>query len=125
MKIRTYEKKAHVKNGIARLFFSVLAIALEIAFIVVVFTRLNDYAEGINIATRILAVVLVVCIYAQDRTSSMKTPWIMLILAFPIFGIIMYLLVGLKVTPIRCGSVTMPWMPSFFPCWIRDRGQTM
>ena len=96
MKIRTYEKKAHVKNGIARLFFSVLAIALEIAFIVVVFTRLNDYAEGINIATRILAVVLVVCIYAQDRTSSMKTPWIMLILAFPIFGIIMYLLVGLN-----------------------------
>ena len=96
MKIRTYEKKAHVKNGIARLFFSVLAIALEIAFIVVVFTSLKDYAEGINIATRILAVVLVVCIYAQDRTSSMKTPWIMLILAFPIFGIIMYLLVGLN-----------------------------
>lgn len=96
MKIRTYEKKAHVKNGIARLFFSVLAIALELAFIVVVFTKLNAYAEGINIATRILSITLVIFLYAQDRSNNMKTPWIMLILAFPVFGIVMYLLVGLN-----------------------------
>ena len=96
MKMRTYEKKAHVKNGIARLFFSVLAIALELAFIVVVFTKLNAYAEGINIATRVLAITLVIFLYAQDRSNNMKTPWIMLILAFPVFGIVMYLLVGLN-----------------------------
>ena len=96
MKMRTYEKKAHVKNGIARLFFSVLAIALELAFIVVVFTKLNAYAEGINIVTRILSITLVIFLYAQDRSNNMKTPWIMLILAFPVFGIVMYLLVGLN-----------------------------
>ena len=96
MKKRTYEKKAHVKNGIARLFLSVLAIALELAFIVVVFTKLNAYAEGINIATRILSITLVIFLYAQDRSNNMKTPWIMLILAFPVFGIVMYLLVGLN-----------------------------
>ena len=70
MKMRTYEKKAHVKNGIARLFFSVLAIALELAFIVVVFTKLNAYAEGINIATRILSITLVIFLYAQDRSNN-------------------------------------------------------
>lgn len=94
--MKTYEKKAHVKNGIARLFFSVLAIVLEIAFIIVIFTQLNAYAEWINIVTGIFAILLVITIYGQDRTSSMKTPWIMLILAFPVFGIAMYLMVGLN-----------------------------
>lgn len=35
-------------------------------------------------------------IYGRHETSSMKMPWIILILAFPIMGVSLFLLVGLN-----------------------------
>ena len=49
MKTTTVEGRAKTKNGVTRLVFSVLCILLEVIFIVSLFTRLNRYAEAINI----------------------------------------------------------------------------
>lgn len=62
------------------------------------FTVLNRYAEWVNTFTRILALILVLTIYGQHKTSTMKMPWIMLIMAFPVMGVVLYLLVGLNGT---------------------------
>ncbi len=35
-------------------------------------------------------------LYSSEKTSSMKTPWIILILIFPIMGVGLYLLIGLN-----------------------------
>lgn len=71
---KTIEKKAATKNGVSRLIFAAISILLEAVLFVLLFTKLNQYAEWINIATRILALVLVLSIYGQRKTSSMKMP---------------------------------------------------
>lgn len=92
----THENKAGVKNGTKRMAFAVFSILLEVLFIVMIFTRLNSYAAWINAGTVIFAAVLVLAIYGQHTTSSMKTPWIILILTVPVLGICLYLLIGLN-----------------------------
>lgn len=94
MNNQTHEQKAASKNGIKRLIFVVLSILLEVGLILLLFTSLNLYAEWINMVTMVIALILVLAIYAQRKTSSMKMPWIILILAFPVMGIVLYLLVG-------------------------------
>ena len=96
MKQDTLEGKAKTKNGIKRLCFSIICILLEVIFIITIVTRLNEYAEIINLFTRILSGILVLGLYASNKTSSMKMPWVILILIFPIMGVGLYLLIGLN-----------------------------
>ena len=95
----TVEKKASVKNGIGRMLFSGVVILLEVWFIITLFFSLNRYAAWIDTATRIFSVVLVLIIYGMHKTSSLKTPWIILIMASPILGVGIYLIVGLNFHP--------------------------
>ena len=96
MKQDTLEGKTKTKNGVKRLCFSIVCILLEVVFIITIVTRLNEYAEIINLFTRILSGILVLELYASDKTSSMKMPWVILILIFPIMGVGLYLLIGLN-----------------------------
>ena len=90
------EHKSARRNSLFRFIFTLVAISFEIGLIVAGFNVLNGRYEEISIATRVIAFVLVLYIYASDKTSALKTPWIVLILLVPVFGIIMYLLVGLN-----------------------------
>lgn len=92
----TYEGKSSRKNGILRLVFVALSFLLETVFIGLMFTRLAGYAEVINILLRGIGIILVLVIYAQNTTASMRMPWIILILSFPIFGTAIYLTIGLN-----------------------------
>ena len=69
---------------------------VEVVFIVALFTRLNRYAEALNLLTRVLGLIVILNMYASPVTSTIKMPWILLILAFPIMGLGLYLLVGLN-----------------------------
>lgn len=93
---RTHEKEASVKNGIGRMAFSLIAIVIEVVFIILLFTSLNRYAMWLDILTRVVALLLVLLIYNKPGTSSMKFPWIILVLLLPILGIGLYLIVGLN-----------------------------
>ena len=96
------KKPAHVtKNSIGRLVFAGLSILLELLLMILIITRLNDYAEWISLGTRLFSFILVMVIYCQHKTATMKMSWIILILIFPILGITMYLLVGFSGTTIR------------------------
>ena len=70
MKQDTLEGKAKTKNGVKRLCFSIICILLEVIFIITIVTRLNEYAEVINLFTRILSGILVLGLYASNKTSS-------------------------------------------------------
>lgn len=89
------------KNGIGRLIFTGLVFIGEILFAIWGFLSLNTYAGWINACTRIFAVVLVLGIYSMNKTSSLKMPWIILMLASPILGVGLYLIVGLNVPTIK------------------------
>lgn len=76
--------------------FSVICILLEVIFIILMFTKLNRYAEAVNLLTRVVGVIVILNMYASPVTSTIKVPWILLILMFPIMGLGLYLLVGLN-----------------------------
>ena len=92
---QTYENKASVKNGIMRLIFVALAIVIEIVWVLVLFDMLNDNYPWISAGTRVLAAVLALAIFSRYQTASMKMPWLMIVMAFPVLGSTLYLLLGL------------------------------
>lgn len=92
----TLENKAATRNGVSRMVIVLLSIFLEVIFILVMVKRLNEYYAWISILTQILAFFLILGIYGQHKTSSMKMPWIILILTFPVVGVSLYLLTGLN-----------------------------
>ena len=94
MKDTTLEGRAKTKNGVTRLVFSIVCILLEVIFILLLFTGLNRYAEAINLCTRVLGLIVILNMYASPVTSTIKMPWIFLIMVFPIMGLTLYLLVG-------------------------------
>jgi len=94
-KVKTVEKKGANKNGIKRAVFVGLSLIFETILLIGLFTRLYETFEWINIATRIISTILVLAIYSQNKTSSMKMPWIILILLFPVAGIMLFLFTGL------------------------------
>ena len=91
---QTMEGRAKRKNGVKRMIFAVFAIALEITLIFLLLTTLHSFATWIEIVLHFLALILVLKIYGQNITSAMKMPWVILILTLPIFGTVMYILVG-------------------------------
>lgn len=96
MSSSTFEGKKKTENGTKRLIFTAVSILLEIVFLLFLFTKVSEYATIIDWVTRIVAIFLVLGLYSMDKTSSMKMPWIILMLAFPILGVSLYLLVGLN-----------------------------
>ena len=115
----TIEKKASSKNGVKRFIFVLLSLILEFLLIFAGFVWLNDYAEWISVGTHILALLLVVAIYNQNKTSAMKTPWIILILLLPLFGTSLYLMIGLNASTIKMkkryqeiDEILFPYLPA-------------
>ena len=96
MSSHTLEGKKKTQNGVKRLAFTVLSILLEVVFLIGIFKGLNEYAVFIDNLTRIFAAILVLKIYGRNETSSMKTPWIILILTFPILGVALYFMIGMN-----------------------------
>ena len=105
------ESKTAVKNSIGRLAFCALAILLEVVFIAMMFTKLNRYAPWIQTCTYIVGALLVLAIYAQHKTSSMKTPWFFRFwVCFCIFWSVSTAAHG------RCESSMRTLMPSCIRC---------
>ena len=71
MKDTTLEGRAKAKNGVTRLVFSVVCILLEAIFVLL-------------LCTRILGLIVILNMYASPVTSTIKMPWIFLIMVFPI-----------------------------------------
>lgn len=91
----TVEGKAKMKNGVKRLMFCGVAILLQLIFWVMLFLKLNQYAQFLDYTTRIFSLFLVLAIYSEDKTSTVKMPWIILILVAPVLGVVLFLLIGL------------------------------
>ena len=73
-------------------------LSLLLEFFVLLWISHSVHGMGTWVTTGIglLSAVLVVAIYSQQKTSAMKMPWIVLILAVPVFGILLYLMIGLS-----------------------------
>ena len=90
------EQKTAVKNSIGRLVFVALSVLLQVIWICVQAMKLNRYSTWISVATSVLTLVVVILLYGRRTNAAFKMPWIILILAFPVLGLGMYLLFGRK-----------------------------
>ncbi len=88
------EENITVKNSVGRLVFVALSVLIQVAWYGVWVIRLNRYSAGIAIATSILATLAVLAIYGMQTNAAFKMPWIILILAFPVTGLFLYLIMG-------------------------------
>lgn len=87
------KKKKPNANSVARLAFVALSFLLQAGWILVRVQVLNEYSDIIATATGWLAVIVVLYINSKHTNSAMKMPWIMLILAMPMMGLTLYVLI--------------------------------
>lgn len=90
------EENINMTNGIKRAVFAVLAILAEVAVIYLLYFRLETRFAWVAKVITVLAVILVLYIYSRHETPSVKMPWLIIISAFPILGVFLYLMLGLN-----------------------------
>jgi cardiolipin synthase len=88
------EEKSKIKNSIGRLIFVALSVLLQVVWLVGLFVKLNKYSSIISLITELLALLVVLRIYATSSNSAFKTAWIMVILTFPVMGVCLFLMFG-------------------------------
>lgn len=88
------ESKTAVRNGIGRMIFVALSVIIQALWIANLIINLTKYSTWINLATSIVALFAVINLFSSQMNSAFKMPWLMIILAFPILGVSLYLLAG-------------------------------
>ena len=86
-------KKTHGSNSIARMILVGLCVVIQVGWLLLLILRLNRHFAWISLVTGLLALTVVLKLYSKRTTASMKLPWIMLILTFPVMGLSLFLLI--------------------------------
>ena len=86
-------------NSIIRMVFVAISFLVQIGWLLVRVQWLNEFSDKISVLTGLLAVAVVLKINSKNTNSAMKMPWIMLIMAFPIMGLALYLLIEILGDP--------------------------
>ena len=92
----TKENQAAVKNGVSRMIFVVLSILVEVGVILLLVFYAGQKAAWIYSALHFLGAILVLRIYGSHKTASIRMTWMLVILLLPIFGTLLYGLIGLN-----------------------------
>lgn len=90
------EKKTETRNSIIRLIFVLLAITLQIWWFYFLIDRLAGVSSFADQTIRLLSIVFALYVYGQHTNAGLKMPMIILILAYPIVGGIVFLIAGRK-----------------------------
>lgn len=77
-----------------RIFYVVVAMAIQLAWVLTIFYRLAGYSRYISFGLNFLSILVVLWLANKKINPSYKLAWIMLILCLPIFGLVLYLVFG-------------------------------
>ncbi|MBQ8508433.1 MAG: cardiolipin synthase [Clostridia bacterium] len=88
--------KKYLKNFTGRLIITAFFAVLQIIAFIVTLVLLSSYAIPILFALTAISVLMVILIVNRKQNPAFKLTWSILILAFPIFGGLMYLAAGLQ-----------------------------
>lgn len=118
----TTENKYEVKSSVWRLITTVILLAIQIYLIIRVAYRLTHYATWVHTGVTLLTLIVVMTIFGRtDLNSAYKTPWIMLIMAFPIPGLCLYFLSGTPTKMYRMKRRYQKVDDSLFPLVPQDQ----
>ena len=87
------EKIDQVQNSMGRMMFVALAVIFQVAWIVFLGLELQKYSVWISLTISTIALLIVLRIYGRHTNAAFKMPWIILILVFPVFGLVLYVIV--------------------------------
>ena len=85
-------EKRSSSNSILRIIFVGVSVLFQVCWLMILILKLNRYGTYIHIISSVLALIAVVRLYSRHTTSALKTTWIMLILAFPVMGLSLFLM---------------------------------
>ena len=86
-------EKRHGSNSVLRMIFVGISVLGQIGWILLLILRLNRHFAWISLVTSLLSLAVVLKLYSKRTSPNMKLPWIMLILAFPVMGLSLFLLI--------------------------------
>ncbi len=79
----------------SRLVLVGVAILLQILWWVLFMGRLTSYSVFLNALFRVVSLGILLYLIRKDENSSYKIAWIILVMGVPLFGGILYLLIGM------------------------------
>ena len=79
-------------NAILRVVFVGVSLVFQVGWLLLLILRLNEYSAAISLISSVLSLLLVLHLYSKQTNAAMKMPWIMLIMAFPVMGLSLFLL---------------------------------
>ena len=86
--------KKVIKLLFNRIFYVVLAMLLQLIWLFLLVWKLAEYSKYISLAIAVISVISVLWILNKRINPSYKLGWTMLIMAFPVFGLLLYMLFG-------------------------------
>ncbi len=94
-----------------RLMMVGVAILLQILWWGLFVERLTSYSVRINFLFRVISILILLYLIRKDESSTYKIAWIIVVMGFPLFGGILYLLIGNK-KPAKSLAVRMAMVKS-------------
>lgn len=89
-------KNQYRKLVINRIVITVLLILVQVGWFIFALEKLAGYSRWVGTAFTVLSVLIVLYIIGKDDNSAYKIGWIVLIMALPLFGGLLYLFFGDK-----------------------------
>ena len=86
--------KKLIKILFNRIFYVAVAMIVQLGWLLTMFLRVAAYSPYIDVAIRIIGVVIVLWIVNREINPSYKLAWTMLILVLPILGVALYFIFG-------------------------------
>ena len=92
----TVEKKAAVKNGVLRMVLVVISMVIGVILLFILILFAGQKAGWIYTLIHFIGLFLVLGIYSSYKTSSIRMTWMLVIMALPILGTLLYLMIGMN-----------------------------
>ena len=89
---RTVERKTAIRNSVGRISIFGLFVLVQIAAFVVLVVMLGAKFPPVDIAVRVVAILIALGINSRDHNGVFKLVWVIVILIIPIPGLLFYVL---------------------------------
>ena len=86
------KKNLHIGSSIPRFVFVGISVLFQVGWLVLTALVLNEHYAWVELATRILSVSVILGINSKHSNAAFKMPWVMLMMAFPVMGLSLYLM---------------------------------
>ena len=90
-----FYRKLPTGNSVLRMVLVGLSILFQAGWILLTVLVLNESYPWVEALTRLLSVAVILQLNSKNSDAAYKMPWIMLIMAFPIMGLSLYLMMDI------------------------------